>query len=533
MLISQIIKFGRTVICTAILIFMLPSQVTAAVLDDVLTKVNQIFNKVDDVQDRMAEVHKNFKEGVNSLTDDMRARLQETLADAQGDLQQFIDGRDQFLGNDCDPTSPCADFRTDLTTLIANLETLSNGIVGITFDGDQFDFTAARAAIQSVPGRALFPLYKVLAGDNGILNSVVIERIGSIGGDLILLEGSLGRPFDQQSEAVGPVGAVGPVMPPDVCQRILAHPTEFQGSAYAVTGLGFYLRLIGKIMTGLGELDLDADGGIHGYVHVEIKNNQIKKYARWLDGAGVAMGNFAAFAMAKAQYCQILSGHQQILEALNQFDPDFSNLDIAVSSRASQASVDAVASKLDDLDTAISAQASQTSVDAVAEELSTGLGNLASLVAGRSSQASVDQLAGKLDGITGGFVVTMSSRASQSSLDDLAALQGDHQTLMLRIQVERSLTSEDAANSIFYLPGEFGGLLELVRDVVADTIVENQAAGIHVHYAAEAKFDKGDRALSMGDYKRSYEDYRKAYRLVVSEKGDPNKGFTPGRGPRR
>ena len=119
-----------------------------------------------------------------------------------------------------------------------------------------------------------------------------------------------------------------------------------------------------------------------------------------------------------------------------------SGCDATVSSRATQASVDAIEGKLDaNLDTDVSSRASQTSADAIEGKLDAGLD---ATVSSRATQTSIDVIEAKLDAIEGkldsGIVsvlsgeidaiegkldvsldTTVSSRASQSSVDTLAS----------------------------------------------------------------------------------------------------------------
>ena len=86
---------------------------------------------------------------------------------------------------------------------------------------------------------------------------------------------------------------------------------------------------------------------------------------------------------------------------------------MAVSSRATQASVDAIEGKLDaSLDVAVSSRATQASVDAIEAKLDA---RLDATVSSRATQASVDAIEAKLDAR---LDATVSSRATQASLDD-------------------------------------------------------------------------------------------------------------------
>ncbi|MCZ6469768.1 MAG: hypothetical protein O6649_00240, partial [Gammaproteobacteria bacterium] len=117
---------------------------------------------------------------------------------------------------------------------------------------------------------------------------------------------------------------------------------------------------------------------------------------------------------------------------------------------------------------------------------------------------------------TGNLDAAVSSRASQDSINALGEGLADQNSFMLRIQIEQQLSNKHNVISTFYLPEAFGGLLELVREVVVDTLNQNEAAGISLNKAGD-HFQDGEIALISGDYKRAYNKYQKAYLKVVKK----------------
>lgn len=85
---------------------------------------------------------------------------------------------------------------------------------------------------------------------------------------------------------------------------------------------------------------------------------------------------------------------------------------------------------------------------------------------------------------------------------------------LLQIEIEKSLLLHDRI-SHFYLPAAFGGRLELVREIVVEAIVQNQAAGIDVG-TAPASVAQGDAHYAAGEWKNAYDEYQQAYRVVVT-----------------
>jgi hypothetical protein len=85
---------------------------------------------------------------------------------------------------------------------------------------------------------------------------------------------------------------------------------------------------------------------------------------------------------------------------------------------------------------------------------------------------------------------------------------------LLQVEIEKSLLLHDRI-SHFYLPAAFGGRLELVREIVVEAIVQNQAAGIDVG-VAPASLAQGDVHYAAGEWKAAYDEYQQAYRTVVT-----------------
>jgi len=88
------------------------------------------------------------------------------------------------------------------------------------------------------------------------------------------------------------------------------------------------------------------------------------------------------------------------------------------------------------------------------------------------------------------------------------------QLLKIEIENELSVASDNKRLSYFYLPAAQGGLLELVRQTVLDTMTANQSAGMSVGNA-QSWFNKAEASLAKGSYKTAYDLFKKAYLEAV------------------
>ncbi|TDI48292.1 MAG: hypothetical protein E2P01_05525 [Acidobacteria bacterium] len=88
----------------------------------------------------------------------------------------------------------------------------------------------------------------------------------------------------------------------------------------------------------------------------------------------------------------------------------------------------------------------------------------------------------------------------------------------LRLAVEENLLSTGNDRiALFQMPAVFGGVLEIVREIVADTITMVEMTGDNVSKAL-ADLDRGDNAYNSTDYKRAYFWYRAAYQAATQAK---------------
>lgn len=103
-------------------------------------------------------------------------------------------------------------------------------------------------------------------------------------------------------------------------------------------------------------------------------------------------------------------------------------------------------------------------------------------------------------------------------LEALSVELADFRADNLRLVIESNLVSESRyTHARFFLPGSAGGYLELVSEIVADTIRMQKKAGFAgtTIEQAEAAFVAGEQAYKLGNYKQAYASYRLAYLNVT------------------
>jgi hypothetical protein len=105
----------------------------------------------------------------------------------------------------------------------------------------------------------------------------------------------------------------------------------------------------------------------------------------------------------------------------------------------------------------------------------------------------------------------------QTKVTDIQEKVDRLQDLALRVPIEVDLrrTGEDRVG-LFQLPQGYGGQLEMVREIVVETINMHWAAGQSVHDSlARRSLADGDVFALRREFKRAYDNYRLAYQLAV------------------
>lgn len=217
------------------------------------------------------------------------------------------------------------------------------------------------------------------------------------------------------------------------------------------------------------------------------------------------------------------------------------NLDVAVSTRATQVSVNGVQNTLNTTVTNLTSL--QTSVNAVQASVNSASTLLSAVQAGVNGvQSSVNNvqsgvntantaltaLQATADGIETRVVgantkldnALASLTTAQTKLDQLITLVSNlaPQQLVIRLQIEANLAQSENNIAIFALPAAQSGYLETARAIVVDVIQMTQASGQSVGLAPTL-LATGDQQMNRKNFRAAYEAYGRAYRLAAQVLG--------------
>ena len=160
--------------------------VVVGILDQILSVVREARNEARDSANSAREIRDRVRNATGAFSSQMQDAIQEAVEDVGRELTEELDGRDEFLASGVEP------FRQDLVTLLQNTESIQNALSSIAGGpADLLSLDRLIGIVEGLSGRALFPLYRVLASDSGILNSGIAQKLG-LGGWRSLYEANVG-----------------------------------------------------------------------------------------------------------------------------------------------------------------------------------------------------------------------------------------------------------------------------------------------------------------------------------------------------
>lgn len=144
--------------------------------------------------------------------------------------------------------------------------------------------------------------------------------------------------------------------------------------------------------------------------------------------------------------------------------------------------------------------------------------NTALIIANTNSRAA--EIKAQIDAVRDEIIANDDANTAAIIASDNAN-KNELRDLILRTQIEADLATADNATplGLYLTPGSVCsggqcGRLDLVRDVVAQTLANIQAAGESIG-GAQKLLDQGDALKAAGQFKAAYQAYRKAYKTAV------------------
>ena len=452
-------RLSLSAVWTLVFVLAVPSQADAQLdlINDILGVVNAIRTRVETAiatadQARLAavEIRTQVRDGVGYMTPQINQFITNAVNEGVTILEDEWAGLESFAPNgQCAAT--CQAFRINLIGLLTASTELTSAMLVAADAPANPDLSRVIQLAESAPPRVLYPIYRVL---QAVLASDLPARF---------------RALATETAVVLPI-VIDAAQEP--CVPIIQNAERIQRWSTGGMVLSVVATIIGKLFMALGHTEIEASAGAMGFAGGTIKANGKKKIGEVFTGLASIIDKAATFAANKTRFC--------LVEA---FQRD---------TRASLAAISVTLSGL-------------------------SLGNLDSAVSTRASQASVNDVHATLRGV---------ARDVSSLLEGQGGGGGNAAgSLTMRVQIEHHLANKGAVLSVFYLPESFGGVLEVVREVVSDNVAQHQAAGYHVGDAWKL-LSRGDAAMAASDFRTSFAWYQSAYQRITNdrpEKREPEK----------
>lgn len=287
-----------------------PPLAQVGILDQILSVVREARNEARDSANSAREIRDRVRNATGAFSSQMQDAIQEAVEDVGRELTEERDGRDEFLASGVEP------FRQELVTLLQNTESIQNALSSIAGGpADLLSLDRLIGIVEGLSGRALFPLYRVLASDSGILNSGIAQKLGEAAANLEVLRQILLEPSARSG------------LPADPCDFISANPEAVRFVTYSLQGIGAELKVLGGILNLLGKRKF-VELQVHGYVGASLESDLAIKVGTAYNTLGDLVLALTNYSWNKIRFCQVqgrfdvldtgladlMDSHEQLLE---------------------------------------------------------------------------------------------------------------------------------------------------------------------------------------------------------------------------
>ena len=307
-------------------------------INTISTKVTTtIPNAVTSVKTDTTEMMGRLQDGTDLLVGDVNTLLTDTASDVASKASAELAGRTAFLNN---LTNGPNQLRTNLVSFLTSLQIIENTLNEMAgTNGRSLNLSAEIQLINAAPAVTLFPLSKAF-------QVVDFPKLTS-----------------QLNQAANALQTLRAAIPDNACDVIMANLESIEHAVTAAKISSAGLKLTSKIVEALASRIPEEGIGIWGFPHLRFKENSATTAAKVLETISEGLEKFAKVAETHLVSCKL----NTLLAQLSDVQTGLSALSNKISSAASQSSVDALAVSLGNatapLDAAVSTRATQASMD--------------------------------------------------------------------------------------------------------------------------------------------------------------------------
>lgn len=287
----------------------------------ILTLLNSVSNRVDtmitsatDARDRATEAGDhtsemvgNMHDGLQNLTDEMRSRIQDGVQTLQQAVLDELAGATDFTNGPNSCSAECEAFRSDVVTLLTNVQDISNALLANSGVTGEADLSAEIDLINSLSGKALFPLYRVLQ-TLPILDDDFLSSISEIAADLVEVAPYL-------EDAVTARGT-----PVDVCTALAGNDALLEHLIFLASNIdkvGKGSEMAGAVLNAIGKTKISGRAGVWGWAGIKYTSALLERLGKHLESLGERLEPIAEKLETKLRYCVLKVGEEDLVTTLD------------------------------------------------------------------------------------------------------------------------------------------------------------------------------------------------------------------------
>ena len=304
-------------------------------------EISDILDRVRSARDKAAAI-RGRTEGVKDVVETARENftaLSGNVLDAVDDArdtagtllgEEMSRARNFSGGANCGAGSTCDEFRNDLLTLLDDMSDIYSTLLQIDAaavqPGIEVDLPLVRAAVQTIPGLALYPVYRAMTEGGDLFGSGLLELTARAREDLDFARTALAS---NGSAATAPTTRVEASIIPGLdatsiaafnsCDIFIATPDQVRRTSLNLVSTAIVLKVVGKALDGAGEtlvLGGPKEVGVHGYFKINFHDNKKKQLGGLFDLAADLLGLVSSALDYRLVRCAAVAERYHVLQAL-------------------------------------------------------------------------------------------------------------------------------------------------------------------------------------------------------------------------
>lgn len=276
-------------------------------VDTAITRATDARDRATEARDQAGEMVTNMNDGLQNLTGEMRSRIQDAVDALQQATLDELAGATDFTNGPNSCSAECENFRSDIVTLLTSIQDISNALLNIAGISGQADLSNEVSFLQSLSGKALYPLYRVFQ-TLPILNDDFLTSMSEIAGNLEEI-----APYLNDTIMAGG-------QPVDVCEFLSQNDTQVEHIilvAKNIEKVGKGSQMAGAVVDAVGKSKFAARVGIWGWAGFSYTSGLLERIGEHLESMGNRLEPIAEKVERKLQYCVLKVNQEEIAGAVD------------------------------------------------------------------------------------------------------------------------------------------------------------------------------------------------------------------------